>query len=106
MALRLASALMTVGNSMHHTTLEDLLFSYGSGAAASLELSETRGDKDWIAHAEFRGILLLLSLILSADDHGLTSEGFDMLQRLLASCEEKGFLDSDRQGVRRSTRNG
>lgn len=80
---------------MHCTTLEDLLFSYGSVAATSLELSETRGDEDPIGRAEFRGALLFLSYVLEADEHGLTDDGLRQLQWLIDRAREKGFLDDD-----------
>ena len=80
---------------MNFTQLENLLYTYGSLAAAYLSDPQMRSPQYQIARAECRGIFLLLSFVLEADEHGLTDDGLRQLQRLIDDAREKGFLDDD-----------
>ena len=80
---------------MNFTQLENLLFSYGSLAASYLNDPQMRSPQYQIARAECRGIFLLLSYVLEADEHGLTDDGLWHLQRLIDNAREKGYLDDE-----------
>ncbi|ANF89330.1 hypothetical protein A7J50_6042 (plasmid) [Pseudomonas antarctica] len=82
-------------NFMNLTQLENLLYTYGSIAAGYRSDPQLNSSGYQIARAECRGIFLLLSYVLEADEHGLTDEGFWHLQRLIKDAREKGFLDDE-----------
>jgi hypothetical protein len=80
---------------MNEHSLENHLYQYGYMAADYMHAPETLAPEHQIGRAEMRGVLVMLSLILEAEEHGFTEEGFKKLHNLIDDAGESGFLGNN-----------